>query len=44
VRAVHARAIEEFGGLPGVRDAGALEAALRAAENRAYDEQAPLSA
>lgn len=40
--AIHARAIEEFGGLPGVRDAGALEAALTAAENRVYYEQAPL--
>ena len=40
--AIHARVIEEFGGLPGVRDAGALEAALTAAENRAYYEQAPL--
>ncbi|MGH8056328.1 MAG: type II toxin-antitoxin system death-on-curing family toxin, partial [Candidatus Entotheonellia bacterium] len=39
---MHARAIEEFGGLPGVRDAGALEAALTAAENRVYYEQAPL--
>ena len=41
--ALHARAIEEFGGLPGVRDAGALEGALTAAENRAYYEQASLS-
>ena len=43
VLAIHARAIEEFGGLHGVRDAGALEAALRAAENRAYYEQATLT-
>ena len=43
VLAIHARAIEEFGGLPGVRDAGVLEAALTAAENRAYYEQATLS-
>jgi len=42
VLALHARAIEEFGGLYGVRDAGALEAALTAAENRAYYEQASL--
>jgi death-on-curing protein len=42
VLAVHARAIEEFGGLHGVRDEGALEAALRAVENRAYYEQATL--
>ena len=40
--AIQAQAIEEFGGLHGVRDAGALEAALTAAENRAYYEQAPL--
>ena len=41
--AIHAQAIEEFGGLHGVRDAGALEAALTAVENRAYYEQAPLT-
>ena len=41
--AIHARAIEEFGGLHGVRDEGALEAALTAAENRAYYEQASLT-
>jgi len=43
VLALHARAIEEFGGLHGVRDAGALEAALTAVENRAYYEQATLT-
>lgn len=43
VLALHARGIEEFGGLHGVREAGALEAALTAAENRAYYEQATLS-
>jgi death on curing protein len=43
VLAIHVRAIEEFGGLHGVRDEGALEAALTAAENRAYYEQAPLT-
>lgn len=43
VLAIHARGIEEFGGLHGVRDAGALEAALTAAEHRAYYEQATLS-
>jgi len=42
VLAIQARAIEEFGGLHGVRDVGALEAALTAAENRAYYEQASL--
>jgi death-on-curing protein len=43
VLALHARAIEEFGGLHGMRDAGALEPALTAAENRAYYEQASLA-
>jgi death-on-curing protein len=43
VLAVHARAIGEFGGLRGIRDEGALEAALRAVENRAYYEQATLT-
>jgi prophage maintenance system killer protein len=43
VLAIHARAIEEFGGLHGVRDTGALEAALTAVENRAYYEQATLT-
>ena len=41
--AIHVRAIEEFGGLQSVRDAGALEAALTAVENRAYYEQATLT-
>jgi death-on-curing protein len=43
VLAIQARAIEAFGGLHGVRDAGALEAALTAVGNRAYDEQATLT-
>jgi death-on-curing protein len=43
VLAIQARAIEAFGGLHGVRDAGALEATLTAVENRAYDEQATLT-
>lgn len=43
VLAIHARGIEEFGGVHGVRDAGALESALAAAENRAYYEPATLS-
>jgi death-on-curing protein len=43
VLAVHTRAIEEFGGLHGVRDVGGLEAALRAVEHRAYYEQATLT-
>jgi death on curing protein len=42
VLALQARAIEAFGGLHGVRDAGALEAALTAVENRAYYAQAAL--
>jgi death on curing protein len=43
VLAIQARAIEEFGGLHGVRHAGALEAALTAAANRAYYELAFLT-
>jgi death on curing protein len=34
--------IDEFGGTHGVRDQGALESALAAAENRAFYEQASL--
>jgi death on curing protein len=44
VLAVHARAIEEFGGLHGISDEGALEAALRTVENRAYYERVTLTA
>ena len=33
---IHARLIEEFGGSHGLRDEGALESALTAAENRAH--------
>jgi death-on-curing protein len=43
VLAIHARAIEEFGGLHGGRDIGALKAMLTAVENRAYYEQAILT-
>jgi death-on-curing protein len=43
VLAIHARAITEFGGVHGVRDEGALEAALTAAEYRTYYEQALLT-
>jgi death on curing protein len=43
VLAIRAGAIEEFGGLHGVRDAGALEAALTAVKNRAYYEQVTLT-
>ncbi len=35
--------IEEFGGSHGLRDEGALESALLAAENRAYYEDAGLA-
>ena len=37
---IQQRLIEEFGGIAGLRDEGALESALAAAENRAYYEQA----
>jgi len=43
VLAIHARGIDEFEGRHGVRDAGALESALAAAENRVYYQQATLS-
>ena len=33
---IHARLIETFGGVQGLRDEGALESALVAAENREY--------
>lgn len=37
------RLIEEFGGSHGLRDEGALESALAAAENRAFYEEAGLA-
>lgn len=40
---LHEQGIEEFGGSRGLRDEGALESALLAAENRAYYEQAGLA-
>ena len=40
---IHSRQIELFGGTHGLRDEGALESALQAAENRAYYEQAGLA-
>lgn len=40
---LHEQVIEEFGGPFGLRDEGALESALLAAENRAYYEQASLA-
>jgi len=35
---IHKKLIEEFGGIHGLRDEGALESALAVAENRAYYE------
>jgi death-on-curing protein len=40
---LHYQVIEEFGGSHGLRDEGALESALIAAENRAYYESANLA-
>jgi death on curing protein len=39
---IHARLLRESGGMPGLRDEGALESALAAAENRNYYEGADL--
>lgn len=41
---LHARLLELFGGTHGLRDEGALESALAAAENRAHYENADLAA
>jgi len=43
VEMMHVKVIEETGGGYGLRDAGALESALKAAENRHYYEDAPLA-
>lgn len=43
VLGIHARLIEEFGGGGGLRDEGALESALAAAENRVHYENAGLA-
>lgn len=43
VLAIQRRLIDEFGGLHGIRDLGALESALLAAEQRGYYEQADLA-
>ena len=43
VLGIHARLIEEFGGSHGLRDEGALESALVAAESREYYENADLA-
>ena len=40
---LHAAAIQKFGGTLGLRDEGALESALAAAENRAYYENAGIA-
>ncbi len=40
---LHAQNIEEFGGMHGLRDQGALESALMSAENRTHYEQAGLA-
>jgi death-on-curing protein len=39
---IHERLIEEFGGINGLRDEGALESALASVENRAYYENADI--
>lgn len=44
ILALHHRLIDEFGGAHGLRDEGALESALVAAENRHHYEQADLAA
>jgi death-on-curing protein len=41
---IQARLIERYGGIHGLRDEGALESALMAAENRAYYEDVPVEA
>jgi len=43
VLAMHQLMIDEFGGSHGLRDEGALESALNAAENRAHYEDADLA-
>lgn len=44
VLAIHDRALQEFGGSPGIRDEGALESALVATDNRVWYEQADIVA
>lgn len=41
---IHQQLINQFGGIHGLRDEGALESALTAAKNRAYYEHAGLAA
>lgn len=40
---IHKKLIEDFGGIHGLRDEGALESALTSAENRAYYENADIT-
>jgi death-on-curing protein len=40
---IHARLIEQFGGLPGIRDEGLLDSALLSAANRQHYEGANLA-
>lgn len=40
---IHAKAIAEFGGAPGLRDEGALDAALAAAEHRHFHDNTDLA-
>jgi death-on-curing protein len=40
---IHAQLLTQFGGSPGLREEGALESALAAAENRAFYDGAGLS-
>lgn len=39
---IQSQLIERYGGIHGLRDEGTLESALKAAENRAYYENAPI--
>jgi death-on-curing protein len=40
---IHAKLLEQFGGLPGMRDEGLLDSALMAAANRQHYEDADLA-
>jgi len=40
---IQAQLIERYGGIHGLRDGGALESALQAAENRSFYEDVPLA-
>ncbi len=43
VLAIHGRLLEQFGGLPGIRDEGLLDSALMSAANRQHYENANLA-